>query len=144
MSSESWWAAGTILQVSDGATPEVFTAVAEVVDVHPPHETKDSIEVTHHGSTSKYREYIPGLKDGGTLPLDVNWLLTNATHNKSTGLRKVFEGDSNVNMRLVLPDSLGTISFAGHITDWNPQTPLPSQGKLSISIKISGPVVYPW
>lgn len=136
--SEAFWAAGSILQLGDAATPEVFTAIAELVDVVPPVETRDSTQVTHHGSPNKRHEYIPGMADGGTVTFKVNWLPSNATHNKTTGLRKTFEEHVNRNWKLILPDSILTITFTGHITNWNPQTPLPSQGSLDVSIKITG------
>jgi len=79
--------------------------------------TKDSIEVTNYGSPDRFREYIAGLKDGGSLNAEGNWLPNNATHDESTGLLESFNDDSNHNWKLVLPDSLGTFSFTDHNTN---------------------------
>lgn len=138
MASSAFWAFGTQLQLGDGATPEAFTAIAELVDITPPTMSKDSIEVTNHSSTNKFREFIPGLKDGGSVSMKANWLPNNATHDESTGLMECFKDDVNHNWKLVLPDSLGTISFSGHVTAFNPETPLSAQGSLSCTIKLSG------
>jgi predicted secreted protein len=138
MVSSAFWAFGTILQLGDGATSESFTAIAELLEVAPPQMSKESYEVTNHSSTNKFRERIPGLKDGGTLTFKANWLPNNATHDENTGILECFKDDVNHNWKLVLPDSLGTFSFSGHVTAYNPDTPLAGQGTLSCSIAISG------
>jgi len=138
MASEAFWAFGTILQMGDGATSETFTAIAELTEINPPQMSKDSIEVSNHSSPSRYREFLAGMKDGGTVSGKGNWLPNNATHDENTGLLESFTDDSNHNWKLVLPDSLGTFSFVGHLTSFNPETPLTAQGALSFSIKISG------
>ena len=140
--TEAFWAFGSALQLGDGATSEAFTTIAEIIDVVPPVETRDSVQVTNHGSANKRHEYLPGLADGGTVTFKVNWLPTNATQNKSTGLRKTWEDYDNHNWRIVLPNSILTISFTGHLTNWTPGTPLPSQGTLDCSIKVSGMPTY--
>lgn len=138
MASEAWWAYGTQLQLGDGATSEAFTAIAELTDLVPPAMSKDSIEVTTYGSSDRFREFLPGMKDGGSVSFKANWLPNNATHDESTGLLESFNDDDNHNWKLVLPNSLGTFSFTGHVTAFNPETPLTAQGALSCTIKITG------
>jgi len=138
MASNAFWAYGTKLQIGDGATSESFADVAELTDVNPPAMTKDSIEVTNYASPDRFREYIAGLKDGGSLSAEGNWLPNNATHDESTGLLESFNDDSNHNWKFVLPDSLGTISFTGHVTAFTPTSPLTMQGKLACTIKVTG------
>jgi predicted secreted protein len=138
MVSSAFWAFGTALQLGDGATSETFTSIAELTDINPPQMSKDSIEVTNHSSASRYREFLAGMKDGGSVSGEGNWLPNNATHDENTGLLESFTDDSNHNWKLVLPDSLGTFSFTGHITVLNPTTPLTAQGKIAFSIKVSG------
>lgn len=138
MASNAFWAFGTILQLGDGATSESFANIAELTDINPPQMTKDSIEVTNHGSTDRYREFLAGMKDGGSVSGEGNWLPNNATHDESTGLLASFNDNLNHNWKLVLPDSLGTFSFTGHVTAFSPTTPLTGQGKLAFTIKITG------
>lgn len=138
MASSAFWAYGTQLQLGDGAASEAFTAIAELVDAVPPAMSKDSIEVTNHSSTNRFREFIPGMKDGGSVSFKANWLPNNATHDESTGILECFKDDVNHNWKFVLPDSLGTFSFVGHVTAFTPETPLTAQGSLSCTIKISG------
>jgi predicted secreted protein len=138
MVSSAFWAFGTALQLGDGATSETFTSIAELTEIQPPQMTKESYDVTNHSSTNRFRERIPGLKDGGSLSFKANWLPNNATHDESTGLWECYKDNVNHNWRLVLPDSLGTVSFAGHLTALSPETPLAGQGTLSGTIVVSG------
>ena len=140
MTSSAFWAYGSLLQIGDGATPEVFTAVAEITDLTPPNMARDSIEVTGYSSTSGYREFIAGWRDGGEVSLTANWLPTNATHDDDTGLLEQWDDDDLHNYRIVLPDTLATIAFSGFLTAFEPELPSDEQGKLNCTIKISGAV----
>lgn len=136
--SNAFWAFGTILQLGDGATSESFANIAELTEINPPAMTKDSIEVTNHSSAYRYREFKAGMKDGGSVSGKGNWLPNDATQDENTGLWKVFDDDLNHNWKLILPDSLGTVSFRGHLTAFTPETPLTAQGALAFTIKITG------
>lgn len=63
--------AGTRLQLGDGASPEVFTTVSEVLRVSAIGQSVGEIDVTNLDSTSK--EYIGSLPDGATVEFDCNW-----------------------------------------------------------------------
>ena len=67
---------GTVLKVGNGASPEVFTAVAEVVDINSPSAAAGEIEVTHLLSAAK--EFKGGLRDFGTAEVTINLLPGNA------------------------------------------------------------------
>ena len=138
--SEAFWAAGSEFKVGDGATPEVFTAVAEVRDITPPQMERDAYEVTHHGSSDGYREFIPGWRDGSEAEFLLNWLPNDTTQDENTGLLSQFEDDDLHNFQIVLPDSLATLAFAGFITKFNPNTPIEEGADLSITLKVSGKV----
>ena len=77
---------GTRLQMGDGGGPEVFTDVAEVVEVNPPGLTSDTIDVTHHLSPLAFREFIASLSSAGTISITVNYIPSNPTHDATTGL----------------------------------------------------------
>ena len=46
----------TLIQYGDGATPELFTTVAEVKEIDPPEQTAPEIDATSHDSAAA--EYI--------------------------------------------------------------------------------------
>lgn len=138
--SDAFWAFGSTLKLGDGGSPEVFTAVAEITDISPPSMGRDLIEVTHHASPGGYREFISGLRDGGEVSLEANWLPTDATHDQVTGLLSYFDLNVTSNWQIVLPDTIATIEFTGFLTAFEGSLNIEEQGKLSCTIKVVGPV----
>lgn len=142
MTTSAIWAFGSKLQLGDGAVSENFADVAELLEVVPPKESRDDIEVSNNSSASGYREFISGWRDGGEVTFKANWLPTNATQNKTTGVRAGFEDNLNHNWKIILPSSILTISFVGHMTAFDPELPLDAQAQLAGTIKLSGPATY--
>lgn len=138
MTSSAFWAYGSTLQLGDAATPEVFTSIAEITELTPPNMSRDSIDVSSNSSSDGYREFIAGWRDGGEVAVKANWLPTNATHDGTTGVLSSFNDNVNHNWKIILPDTLATISLRGHVKDFNPDLPLEEQGTLEFVIKVSG------
>jgi predicted secreted protein len=139
--SNAFWVYGSKLKLGDGGTPtEVFTSIAEVIDLTPPALSRDSIDVTNQDTTNGWREKIPGFRDGGEVTFNCNWLPTNATHDATTGLLSTFNDNDLHNWQIVLPDAVTVVAFAGFLTGFEPDLPLEEQGQLSITITVSGPV----
>ena len=138
MTTAAIWAYGSKLQIGDGAGSEAFTDVAEIVELTPPAMSRDEIDVTSHNSADGYREFISGLRDGGEVSFKANWLPTNTTHDGTTGLLESFNDNANHNWKIILPNSLITISFVGFLTAFEPDLPLEEQAQLSGTIKVSG------
>lgn len=53
--------------------------VAKLLNITPPEMSRDDIDVTNHDSADEYREFIPGLKNGGEVPLEGHLIPGNAT-----------------------------------------------------------------
>lgn len=71
---------GTKLLRGNGATPEVFTALAEVVSIDPPDESTDEAECSHLNSPGRFREFLLTMTDPGEVVFTVNHLPGNAGH----------------------------------------------------------------
>ena len=71
-------AMGTLIQQGNGATPEVFTTIAEVVDFSDSGVTREFVDTTHMESPDDTREFLPVLKTAGPVTFNVN--LLPATH----------------------------------------------------------------
>jgi len=136
--SSAFWAYGSTIQLGDGASPEVFTSIAEITELMFLEMSKDKIEITSHSSTDGYREKMPGLRDAGKVDIKANWLPTNATHNGTTGILAKFNDNVLHNWKIIAPNTLVTAAFAGFVSDFKADLPLEEQGQLEFSIEISG------
>lgn len=130
---------GTFLKMSDMATPTpTFSTIAEVGDIDGPDETLDTEEVTNHGSTDGWDEYIGTILRGGEVSLPIYWLPTEPTHQ---ALREAKNNRAKTDFQIVYPDGNGSgFQFKALVTGFKSKAPV--KGKLSadVKLKITGPV----
>lgn len=132
-------AIGTLLKLGDGASPEVFSTIAEVRDIDGPTLSAEEIDVTNHSTTGNYAESISGLLDAGTVSFDVNYLPANSTHDASTGLLAEFEAKTRSNYQMVLTDTANTTqSFAAYVQQFSMRFPVREQNQAAVIIRIVG------
>lgn len=135
--SEATSAQGTYFSTGDGASPEVFTELAEVVNIGGPNETADEIDVTHLRSTGGYREFIQSFKDGGELSLELNFVPGNATQQ---AMDADFASGATKNRKITYPDG-SYHSFAGWVkARGNSSTNVGSKLSRMYTVRIVGPV----
>lgn len=126
---------GTKLQYHDGS---IFVDVAEVHNISGPSVSRDSIETTHHGSTGGFREYTPGLRDGGEVSIDINWLPVNGSH-EAIYTQLTSGQSSNSQYRISFPTTPATtFTFSGHVTGFEASAPIDDRLTASVTIKVSG------
>lgn len=77
---------GTLFKVGDGASPEVFGAVANVVSINLSGRSVEEVDFTHLASDAGFREFRAGFKDPGELTMTLHYDPSNATHNGAAGL----------------------------------------------------------
>ena len=130
---------GTLLKIGDGATPEDFTPIEEVVNITGPGLSTDPIDMTHQGSPGKCKEFIAGLKDGGEVTFDLNYIPTAVTHNATAGLINDWENGTKRNFQLVFPD-IGNTTWAvtALVTGFEPSAPVEDKLAASVTLKVSG------
>ena len=131
---------GTLLKRGDGAGSEAFTTVAEVTALSGPSFTRETIDVTHHGSANQHREHIGALKDSGDVSFSINWQpdLNGASgHGITSGLLKDYKDATRRNFQVVWPDASGTtFAFAGLITGISPTAPIDGALTADVTIKV--------
>jgi predicted secreted protein len=111
--------------------------IAEISNVDGPSKSRDTIDVTSLDSTSGYREFIAGFRDGGTVALSMNF--TRATYEI---MNDDFESDVIVNYEVILPDpEHTTIEFQGLVTEVGLAIPMDDKISSDVSIKVSGRVI---
>lgn len=131
-------AIGTLIQRStDGVT---YTTIAEVQSFDGPSATLDMIEATHMESPDYYREYIPGLKDGGDLSLSLNYLPSNTTQNV---LQEDLDNRTKQYWKVVWTDAVSSeATFRGYVTNFGQSGSMDGKLDASITIRITGKVTF--
>lgn len=128
---------GTLLKRGNGASPEVFTSIGELLDVpEAPASTRDLVDVTNHDSPGTDREFILGLGDGNEIQCRANFI-NNATQ---VALLTDKQNNTQRNFRIELPQysPLITCSFTGIVREWTVETPVDAQITVAFTIKVSG------
>lgn len=103
---------GCQFKIGNAASPEVFTAVAEVTGITGPGYSRDAVDATHTDSPGQRREFLPGLSDEGEFSISLNFASASYT---------VLNGEkaktTPTNYQVVFPTSpTVTWTFAGFIT----------------------------
>lgn len=129
---------GTIIAIDNGGS---YSTVAFVRDVSGPNLSLDSIEVTTHASTGGWREFIPGLLDGGEVSLDLFIDLGEATQGNSTGILSEITGRTVEGFRITWPDST-TATFNALVTSWQPGAVVDGALTGSVTLKVTGAVTF--
>lgn len=109
-----------------------YTQVAEVTDITWPGYVRDAVEVTFMDSDDRFREYIPGLMDGGEVTIEMNWvpsttdaIITALTANTIGQFKITYNAGANV-------------VFKAIVTAYQPQSPLGEKLTASATFKVSG------
>jgi len=135
---------GTRFQIYDTeASPPAWVSIAEIVSVTPPSMTRDTVDATHAESEEKWREFIPGLRDGGEVSLEMNFIPDGAG---TTTIMQTFNSDAQVTCRIVFPDGDADTSpieatvwqFTGFCTGFQPQAPFDGKMSATATFKLSG------
>jgi predicted secreted protein len=123
---------GAILKV--GTT--TLATVSEITSITPFEFSADEVETTTHGSTNRYREYIQGMRDGGSITIE--GYFTTATASSTILL---FETTSTLLTATVdLPTSPSVTRFTAtvFVTAFSTEAPLDGVIGYSTTFKISG------
>jgi hypothetical protein len=112
---------GHLLQMSDDSVGTNFTTIGGIKN---PGQLKDStnmVDVTEHNTGDSYREMAPTLQTLGALTLQLNWVVTNATHRFSAanGLGYVKRNRLKRVFRWIYNSDAGSDyeQFAGYVSD---------------------------
>ena len=137
MSTSARMGYGTLFKTGNGASPEVFTTLAETTSITLPAMARDTIEATHNESGGAWREFIAGLKDGGEISLELNFVPGGSA---ALALTAEMDLDGTLavkNRQILFPDG-SYFSFSGILTSFEPDAPLDDKMAASVTFKVSG------
>jgi len=92
---------GTKVYIGDGASPEVFTALAEVLTVDGPNPTATVVDATSVDTVGGYDEPITGLKSAGEVTIEMNFV---GDDPGQEALKTAFDAGTQTNFRIDYPD----------------------------------------
>lgn len=106
------------------------TTIAEVTNIGEVGPECETIDVTSFDSPNGWREFIGGLKTGGTLSIDMNFIPGNSTQQ---GLRSIVGSDAT-SFSVVFTGSGETYTFTAIVTSFKANTQSPAD-KLSATVQ---------
>ena len=144
MTTEAMIGHGTKFEIFDPASsPPAWVEVAEILNVTAPTLSRDTVDATHSASEEQWREFIPGLRDGGEVTFEMNFIpkgvgmavILSSFNRKTVEQARITfpDGDQNAS-----PPTATRWNFGGFITNFAPAAPVDGKMSASVSFKVSG------
>ncbi len=127
-------AIGTLLQIGNGQSPEIFNSIANIGDITGPTTQAAVVDVTSHTSVSApWRQKIPTLLDPGTVTVPIYIVPASGAptgagtfygHSYTAGIGRLLVNRGlspgvPYNMKIIYPDGLGTFDeFQAFVTKY--------------------------
>jgi predicted secreted protein len=111
------------------------TTISEVTSISAPNLTADTIDVTTHGSTGRYREFIQGLRDGGEITIE-GYYTTASANTITTQLNTSATATATID----LPTTPSTTRFTATVicTAFSSEAPVDGAIGYSATFKVTG------
>ena len=128
---------GTTIGIGDAASPELYPAIPQVTSMSGPDGSSSDIDVTNLSSTAK--EFLLGLKDEGSISLDIVWDERDTTH---ANLRTLFGSGASNNYRITDAGSpQKTYTFPAFVQGLSMSTGVDEVQRASVNLRISSAIV---
>jgi hypothetical protein len=130
---------GTLLKIGDGGGGEVFTTIAEVLDIDGFEMTLDREETTNHSSAGR-KEYVATLLDSGEVSFECNF----TQHATQAQLVTDQAAKTLRNFQIYFTNTSGnkTATFAAHITSIGHSSPVAGIATRSVTLAVQGVITW--
>jgi predicted secreted protein len=114
-----------------------LTNLGEILSVPSPAITVDEVEATHMASPGGYREYIAGLKDGGSGDITMNYVPGSAT---DVIIRAALTDREARGYKIVIPDGATGWEVTGDLVvlGYSKDIPIDDRMVATVSVRFSG------
>jgi hypothetical protein len=129
---------GAYIEKGDGASPEQFTELGEVVTIGGPNPDSEELDATHLRSPARTREYIQSFLVPGEIPLTVNWIGGDSSHQ---GMLSDYAAGTTRNFVIHYPDG-GTDAFAAYVKNRPTSLNVGEVLRISFTLRVTGAIVY--
>jgi hypothetical protein len=128
------------VEISTGSKLKIGSLyVARLTKIDPPEMSKEEVDVTTLDSTGGYREFLPGLRDGGSLSLEGYVVLGDTGQD---GLKDNYDGDVLESFTVELSNG-ETCTFDGYVSRYRRGSAAVNEAiKFTAEVRCSGPVDY--
>ena len=127
---------GSLFKIANDASPQVMTSIGEITSIKPPSLSRDAIDATHSESPERWREFIPGLKDGGEVSADLN-LVPGSVGNLL--MIAQLDNDAPSVCEITLPTTPAfKWSFDAIFTGYEQDDPIDDKMAVTVTFKVSG------
>jgi predicted secreted protein len=136
--------AGNLFQLFDQTvSPAAWITIGEVKNITPPSFARDAVDATHTESPEAWREFIPGLKDGGEITAELNLVPDSDSTEKLLG---TFDSDELQQVRILFKDGVQTgptptcsrFTASGIVTGLPLEAPIDGVMAATVTLKVSG------
>jgi hypothetical protein len=133
---------GSVFQIVDDNSPDLYVDVSEVTSIKPPSAKLDQIDVTHMQSPGRRREFITGLIDSGEASFEMNFIPGSASDQRLNSLLTLPVGISRRrSCRISFPNGV-TWTFDAELTGYDPAIPFDGKMTAAVKFKVTGqPVI---
>jgi predicted secreted protein len=113
-------AKGTILSISDTASPPSYAAISEVRSISGPTVKAKIVDISTHDTLGNWMRKLQVVNDPGEVSFETNYDPTDATQAATTGMWNQMIGISPSGFilsgfKMVFPNSAGTLVMLGYI-----------------------------
>lgn len=139
------FAKGTGLYVGDGASPEVFTKIANVKPITGPGYNVTIVDTTTHSTVGNFREKAAVLVDAGKLGFRVNYDPADPTLAPATGLLNALQNLTEKNYQLRFPPSdtgKNRMNFKGFVSQHSFTFPVDNVIEADVAFEIDGAITF--
>lgn len=123
---------GISFEIDDGLG--VYDQIGEVTDITAPNQQIEDIDVTHHASPGRTREYIAGLNEPGEMSVEINWIPSDAS---DVIIQTLKTNGTKRNMRITWPNAV-TWTFLGYVKGFEPGNPIDGKLAATVTVKVAG------
>lgn len=113
-----------------------YTPLAECFEFTPPADTVADVEVTHFKSPNRRKEYIPGLTDGVTASLEMNYVPGSATDVLIEAARAA---GTIWDIKATYPNGVA-VQFVGFVQEYTKAIPLEDRLTATVGLRVAGDV----
>jgi len=135
--SQAMTGLGIVIGMKATATATTYTDIGEPIEITPPEQMDDEIEVTHFNSPGGVKEFIGGLTDPGECTFTINYIPGGPTETLILGAKSERRPRG---FQLVWPNGVKW-TFDLLIRGFQPTAPLNDRLTAEITGRVSGSIV---